>query len=237
MITIIKCYGGSVPFPSSASVDTAQGRSRSADAVIARGLRVELGGREVLRGVDLDVPRGTITAIAGPNGAGKSTLLEALAGVLAPSAGSVELGVDAHAFVPQRSAAPDRLPVTVRDVAAIGAWARRVPLLRRRAIERMLVDDALARVGMHDLAARPFAELSGGQRQRVLLAQGLARGAELLLLDEPTTGLDAEQRSAVLAVLREEARRGVAVLAVSHEPELLAATDRVLRLEDGMLAG
>ncbi len=217
------------------SAERADAVGAPSNAAELRALRVELGEREVLRGVDLDVPRGAITVIAGPNGAGKSTLLEALAGVLAPSSGTARRLVAAHAYVPQRSAAPERLPVTVRDVAAIGAWALRTPLRHRRAVERMLVDDALARVDMLELAARPFAELSGGQRQRVLLAQGLARGAELLLLDEPTTGLDAEQRAAVLDVLREEARRGIAVLAVSHEPELLAAADRVLRLEDGLL--
>jgi zinc/manganese transport system ATP-binding protein len=224
------------PSPVLPSAERADAVGAPANAAELRALRVELGEREVLRGVDLDVPRGAITVIAGPNGSGKSTLLEALAGVLAPSGGTARRLAAAHAYVPQRSAAPERLPVTVRDVAAIGAWALRTPLRQRRAVERMLVDDALARVGMLELASRPFAKLSGGQRQRVLLAQGLARGADLLLLDEPTTGLDAGQRAAVLGVLGEEARRGVAVLAVSHEPELIAAADRVLRLEDGQLA-
>jgi zinc/manganese transport system ATP-binding protein len=120
---------------------------------------------------------------------------------------------------------PDHLPVTVRDVVTVGAWGR--------AGVRVAVDDAMDRLGVASLAAQPLGALSGGQRQRTLLAQGLARGARLLLLDEPTTGLDAASGERIRAILRSEADRGVAVACVSHDPAVLADADRVVRLEDG----
>jgi zinc/manganese transport system ATP-binding protein len=100
---------------------------------------------------------------------------------------------------------------------------------------RASVRDALERLDIAELTGMPFADLSGGQRQRTLLAQGVARRADLLLLDEPTTGLDAASGQRIRAVMREETMRGVAVACVSHDPEVLAAADEVVRLEDGRI--
>ncbi|KZC94348.1 MULTISPECIES: zinc ABC transporter ATP-binding protein AztA [Clavibacter] len=205
-------------------------------AVALRGIRVDFGDRRALDGVDLDLLPGTLTVIAGPNGAGKSTLLEVVAGTRAPAAGT-RSAADRAAFVPQRAAVSDRLPVTVRDVVTVGAWGRSGRWRRLDADARRAVDDALDRLGLIPLASQGFAALSGGQRQRALLAQGLARGADLLLLDEPTTGLDAASAARIRAIMRAEADRGIAVVAVSHDPAVLAEADRVVRLEDGRVVG
>lgn len=212
-----------------------------------RAVRVDFGGISALAGVDLDVGGATLTVVAGPNGAGKSTLLEVLAGVRPTTSGTrsvgagarvgARVGVGALAFVPQRTAVSDRLPITVRDVVTVGAWGRVGRWRRLDAAARAAVDDALARLDVLDLARRPFAELSGGQRQRALLAHGLARGADLLLLDEPTTGLDAASAARIRATLADEVARGVTVVAVTHDTALLAVADRVLRLDEGRLVG
>jgi zinc/manganese transport system ATP-binding protein len=204
-------------------------------AAALRDVRVVFGDRRALDGVDLDLDPGTLTVVAGPNGAGKSTLLEVVAGTRIPTSGT-RTAVAEAAFVPQRAAVPDHLPVTVRDVVTVGAWGRTGRWRRLDAEARAAVDDAMGRLGIAPLASQPFGALSGGQRQRALLAQGLARGARLLLLDEPTTGLDAASAERIREILRAEAARGVAVVCVSHDPAVLADADRVVRLEDGRVA-
>ncbi|SDU90345.1 zinc/manganese transport system ATP-binding protein [Microlunatus sagamiharensis] len=200
--------------------------------MVLRGVRVDFGAHHALRGVDLELSAGRVTAVAGPNGAGKTTLLEVVAGTRRPSAGT-RSAPRTVAFVPQRAAVPDRLPVTVRDVVTVGTWRR--PEVRRRqgTGRRAAVDEALERLDLTGVADRPFAVLSGGQRQRALLAQGLVGRADLLLLDEPTTGLDAASSARIRALVANEARRGAAVLCVSHDPALLETADRVVHLEDG----
>ncbi|MDQ0744541.1 zinc/manganese transport system ATP-binding protein [Clavibacter sp. B3I6] len=201
-------------------------------AAVLHAVHVAFGDRRALDGVDLRLDPGTLTVIAGPNGAGKSTLLEVVAGTRIPTSGTRTAVADA-AFVPQRAAVPDHLPVTVRDVVTVGAWGRAGRWRRLDAEARAAVDEAMDGLGIAPLASQPFGALSGGQRQRALLAQGLARGARLLLLDEPTTGLDAASAERIRATLRAQADRGVAVACVSHDPAVLADADRVVRLEDG----
>ncbi len=196
------------------------------------GLRVEYPGTVALRDVDLEVRAGTVSVIAGPNGSGKSTLVETIAGIVVPTAGRRVVS-GAIAFVPQRTAVSDGLPLTVRDVVAVGTWGRLGRWRPARADTRAGVDDALRRLDITDLASASFATVSGGQRQRALLAQGLARRADLLLLDEPTTGLDAASAERIRAAMVDEARRGAAVVCVSHDPAVLAEADRIVRLEDG----
>lgn len=197
------------------------------------GVHVELGGHEVLGHVDAVVMSSQLTVIVGPNGAGKSTLLEVLAGTRRPTAGRVLVTAGSTSFVPQRAAVAEHLPVTVRDVVAVGAWGRLGAWRRMDDAARGAVDDALERLALTQLQHRPFSELSGGQRQRALLAQGLARGADLLLLDEPTTALDAESGARIRTAISAEARRGAAVVCVTHDEDLIAQADRVIRLEAG----
>lgn len=203
----------------------------------ARGIRVYFGENRALDGVDIDIVQGALTVIVGANGSGKSTLMEVLAGSRTPSAGTVRVRAGSRALVPQRAAVAERLPLTVRDVVVIGAWGR-VGLLRRLGrADRVAVDEALRRLDMTALQRKPFGALSGGQRQRALLAQGVARGADLLLLDEPTTALDAASAALIRRAIAEETARGAAVVCVSHDDRLIAEADVVVRLESGRLVG
>ncbi|BAJ75342.1 ABC-type Mn/Zn transport systems, ATPase component [Microbacterium testaceum StLB037] len=198
-----------------------------------RGIRVDFPGTRAVDDVDLDIAPGVLTAIVGPNGAGKSTLLEVLAGTRRPTAGRVDVHGHSRAFVPQRAAVSDRLPLTVREMVAVGTWGRRGRLRRSSPTRRAAVDDAMARLDITPLARHPFTSLSGGQRQRALLAQGLARAADLLLLDEPTTGLDAHSGALIRAAIADETRRGTSVVCVSHDDALVACATRLVRLEGG----
>ncbi|WP_240694911.1 zinc ABC transporter ATP-binding protein AztA [Cryobacterium sp. SO1] len=195
---------------------------------------VDFGGRRALAGVDLDVLPSSLTIVTGPNGAGKSTLLEVVAGTREPSSGT-RSATSAVAFVPQRTAVSDRLPLTVRDVVVVGAWGTAGRWRSLGTESRVAITDAMEMLEITRLAAEPFAALSGGQRQRTLLAQGLARAAELLLLDEPTSGLDSASAQRIREIMRSEAERGVAVVCVSHDPAVLADADRVVALVRGII--
>jgi len=195
-------------------------------------VHVAFSGRDAVCGVSLDVAPAAVTVIAGPNGAGKSTLLEVIAGTRVPSSGT-RTATGVIALVPQRTAVSDRLPVTVRDVVRVGVWGGAGPWRRLNADARAAIDGALGHLEITGLADRPFAALSGGQRQRALLAQGLARRAGLLLLDEPTTGLDADSADRIRSVMRAEADRGAAVVCVSHDRAVLADADHLVQLADG----
>lgn len=184
-------------------------------------------GRAVLRGVDLVIESGEFVAVAGPNGGGKTTLLRIALGLERPDEGEALLfGEPAHAFsrratlgyLPQRAQVGIDAPVTVRELVAAGRLAAGGLLgpLRRR--DRAIVDDAIARVGLVELARQPVATLSGGQQQRAFIAKALAAEPALLVLDEPTTGVDAETQEALAALLdRLHRELEVTVVYVSHE--------------------
>ncbi|MBP3976365.1 metal ABC transporter ATP-binding protein [Microbacterium sp. BLY] len=189
---------------------------------------------DALRGVSLAVPAGEFAVVTGPNGAGKSTLLEVVAGVCPPTRGRRRVH-GSLAFVPQRAAVPAGLPLTAQDVVEVGTWGRLGALRRRDRRAREAVGAAMDRVAVRTLARHPFAALSGGQQQRVLLAQGLASCADVLLVDEPTTALDAESVARIRGVLRDEARRGAVVLCVTHDAALIQDAHREIALRDGVL--
>ncbi|TXS41827.1 zinc ABC transporter ATP-binding protein AztA [Streptomyces sp. t39] len=194
-------------------------------------------GRPVLRRIDADIRPFTITAVVGPNGSGKSTLLGVLAGVIDPAAGDIAYGSPVPpAFVPQRAAVGDTLPLTVRQTVEMGRWAERGPWRRLTRQDRARVDTAMERLGITALAARQLGELSGGQRQRALIAQGLAQGSDLLLLDEPTTGLDPEAGERIAALLTGLAADGVTVVQATHDLAAARAADDCLLLHEGRLA-
>jgi zinc/manganese transport system ATP-binding protein len=182
------------------------------------------------------IPRGRITAVVGPNGSGKSTLLAAIAGVVRPSAGSVERRCACPALVVQRSNAADALPITVRETVAMGRWARRGPWRRLTRQDREVVESCMARLNILDLAERRLGTLSGGQRQRALVAQGLAQEAELLLLDEPDAGLDiAARRHITQALAQARTRDGVTVVQATHDLDEALRADHCLLLREGRL--
>ncbi|HYH31361.1 MAG TPA: zinc ABC transporter ATP-binding protein AztA [Pseudonocardia sp.] len=206
-----------------------------APGLVIRDLVAGHGRHPVLRGVSAHVPSAAVTAVVGPNGAGKSTLLDVVAGVLAPVGGSVHGAAVRPAYVVQHIAVPDALPITVRATVEMGRWSRRGPWRRLTGRDRAVVDECLARLGITHLAGRPLGALSGGQRRRALVAQGLAQESDLLLLDEPATGLDHEARQRVDAVLDETARDGVTVLRVTHDPDAARRADHCLLLHEGRL--
>jgi ABC-type Mn2+/Zn2+ transport system ATPase subunit len=181
-------------------------------------MSVGYGGPPVLTDVDLTVRPGELVALVGANGAGKSTLLKVIVGLLRPTHGTVRvLGADpraaAHriAYLPQAEELRWDYPLVVDDVVAMGRIGR-----RRGAV---VVADraALERVSATELARRPVATLSGGQRQRVLLARALVADPELLLLDEPATGVDPATEEQLMNVLRDIAAGGRTVLVSTHD--------------------
>ncbi|MBX9920155.1 MAG: metal ABC transporter ATP-binding protein [Mycolicibacterium frederiksbergense] len=194
------------------------------------GLDFSYAGAPVFRGLDLTIPVGVVTALTGPNGCGKSTLLGLLAGVQQPDAGSIRAGTDNVAFAVQRSRVTDSFPVTVSEAVMMGRW-RHLGLLRRpKAADRAIVEHWLATLGIAELRHRTLGELSGGQRQRVLLAQAFVQEAPLLLLDEPTTGLDAASAALLIAHLRRLADDGATVIAATHDAAVMQAADGRLDL-------
>lgn len=207
----------------------------SSQSVRLRSVTVRRGQRTVLHRADAVFGPGTVTVVAGANGSGKSTLLEALAGTLPTAEGSVTgAGPRRVAHVAQSVSTPGP-PLSVHAAVAMGRWGA-LPWWRPlRAADRALVDDKLRRLDLVDLATRPLAELSGGQRQRALVAMGLAQRAPVLLVDEPTAGVDAHSLRLVLDALAAEAARGAVVVHAAHDPGALAAADRVLTLRDGAL--
>ncbi|WLW50234.1 zinc ABC transporter ATP-binding protein AztA [Streptomyces sp. YU58] len=202
------------------------------------GLCAGYPGRPVLHQLAAEIPALATTALVGPNGSGKSTLLGVLAGVIQPTSGELHHDGDRPpAFVPQRGAVGDTLPLTVRQTVEMGRWGERGPWRRLTRQDRATVDTAMERLGITDLATRQLGELSGGQRQRTLIAQGLAQESDLLLLDEPTTGLDPEARDRIAALLTELVADGVTVVQATHDLEAARSADACLLLREGHLMG
>jgi zinc transport system ATP-binding protein len=185
------------------------------------------GGREVLQDVDFHVSPGEFVAVAGPNGGGKTTLMRLVLGLERPTRGLALLDGEAAVdfsrretigYLAQRSSLAIDAPATVREVVAAGRLAAGGLLgpLRRR--DREAVDEAIARVGLTAVARRPLQRLSGGQQQRAFIAKALAGDPSLLVLDEPTTGVDAAAQEALAALLdRLHRELAVTILFVSHE--------------------
>lgn len=196
----------------------------------ASGLTVAWGGRPVLWNVDLRLPAQGMSAVVGPNGAGKSTLIKAGLGLAPVLTGQVRLlGEPAArvrrriAYMPQRNSVDWDFPVSARDVAAMGLYGR-VGWLRRLGKRHLeAADAALERVGLADFRHRQIGRLSGGQQQRVFLARALAQEAELLLLDEPFSGIDAASEAAILGVLAELEREGRHIVCIHHDLGTVAA--------------
>jgi zinc transport system ATP-binding protein len=183
-------------------------------------------GQLVLHDVDLAIEAGEFVAIAGPNGGGKTTLLRLALGLERPTRGEVRLfGEPARSlrdrtklgYLAQRSQVKLHAPVTVHELVEAGRAPLR-PIGRLRTEDRAAIDAAIERVGLAPLARRPLQELSGGQQQRAFIAKALAAEPSLLVLDEPTTGVDVESQEALAALLeRLHSELGVTILYVSHE--------------------
>ncbi|HTH48214.1 MAG TPA: metal ABC transporter ATP-binding protein [Candidatus Limnocylindria bacterium] len=195
-------------------------------AIEVRGLRVTLGDTAVLRGVDFHVPKGQIVALIGPNGSGKTTLLRCLLGLQRPDAGEVRLlgepvgsrVLRRIGYVPQRLQIDRSFILSVREFLALRLKETRGWFWQRHAHTDALLRAALAEVGVDHLFDRPLAGLSGGQLQRVLIAFSLLGKPELLLLDEPTAGVDTPGEQDFYGLITEVHRRHkLTIVLVSHD--------------------
>lgn len=213
--------------------------------LMAEDLDVVRGGRRVVEQVSAGFPAGQWTAIVGPNGAGKSSLLAALAGLWPAAGGRVELmgrplaewsareRSERLAWLAQQGEAEGE--IAALDVVRLGRLPRQGLFGGASADDERAVAAAMADTACSEFAARRLNQLSGGERQRVLLARALAVEAPVLLLDEPTTHLDAPHQIALVRCLRARAAGGAAVVAVVHDLNLALAADRVLVLAGGRL--
>ena len=222
------------------------GSSRS-DGLVARSLTVTYrNGNAALRDASFSIPRGSITALVGVNGSGKSTLFKAIMGFVPLAAGSVTmfsqpagraLKKNVVAYVPQAEEVDWTFPVLVEDVVMMGRYGHmnflRIPSRR----DHELVAQALDRVGMGEYRKRQIGELSGGQKKRVFLARALAQEGEVILLDEPFTGVDVNTEDAIIALMRGLRDEGKIMLVSTHNlgsvPDFC---DRVILLNRTVLA-
>jgi manganese/zinc/iron transport system ATP- binding protein len=195
-------------------------------AVAVHHLTVAYRDAPVLWDVDVEIPRGTLTAIIGPNGAGKSTLLKAILGLVPVAAGSIEiLGSDDPGqrrligYVPQRGSADWTFPTSALDVVTMGTYGQLGWFRRPGRAERERAMAALDQLGMADYAGRQISQLSGGQQQRVFLARALVQDAELYIMDEPFAGVDAQTEKAIVTLLHALRERGKTVVVVHHDLE------------------
>jgi iron complex transport system ATP-binding protein len=209
-------------------------------AAAAVDLVLAYGHRAALAGATFTLPVGSLVALIGPNGSGKSTLLRALAGLTEPRSGRLDVPAlrrpGAVALVLQTTDVDRTLPVTVRETVTMARYATRGAFGRLRGPDRAAVHGALERMGIADLAGRQLHELSGGQRQRVLVAQGLAQEAELVLLDEPVTGLDVLSRDLILDAVAAERAAGRTVVVTTHDLDDARRADLVMLLANRVVA-
>ncbi|MFX0542722.1 manganese/iron ABC transporter ATP-binding protein [Roseovarius sp. S4756] len=196
------------------------------DGITAENVTVTYrNGHTALRGATFQIPRGTITALVGVNGAGKSTLFKAIMGFVPAASGQIRLlgksvkealAANLVAYVPQSEEVDWAFPVLVEDVVMMGRYGHMGFLRRPRAADRAAVDQALTRVGMEGYRHRQIGELSGGQRKRVFLARSLAQDGQVILLDEPFTGVDVKTEEQIIALLRELRDEGRVMLVSTH---------------------
>ena len=182
-------------------------------------------GHTALRDASFEIPKGTITALVGVNGAGKSTLFKAIMGFLPAAKGEIRLlgrtvkdalRDNLVAYVPQAEEVDWSFPVLVEDVVMMGRYGHMGFLRRPSAADRAAVDEALERVNMGEFRTRQIGELSGGQRKRVFLARALAQDGQVILLDEPFTGVDVKTEEQIVALLRELRDEGRVMLVSTH---------------------
>jgi zinc transport system ATP-binding protein len=191
-----------------------------------RDAAIGYDGRPVVAGATFAVQRGEVVAVLGANGSGKSTLVRGVLGLADHLAGAIDaFGVPVRelrprwrlGYVPQRHTLVGRLPATVAEVVAAGRLAQTPPWRRASAHDRARVQDAIDVVGLTGLERRPVAELSGGQQRRALIARALAGDAELLLMDEPTAGVDARHQEALAETMAHLVQGGTTIVLVAHE--------------------
>ncbi len=193
-------------------------------AISIKDLTVAFDKKPVLWDIDLDIPKGALTAIVGPNGAGKTTLLKAALGILKPTAGRVDIfGQPLErqrsqiAYVPQRNSVDWDFPTTVLDVVLMGTYGDLGWIKRPGKKEKSRAIKALEQVGMQTFSDRQINQLSGGQQQRVFLARALVQNASIYVMDEPFVGVDAVTEKAIVTLLKTLRDQDKTVIVVHHD--------------------
>jgi manganese/iron transport system ATP-binding protein len=206
-------------------------------------LNFRYNGREALENITFHLHEGERVAVVGPNGAGKSTLFKVVAGVLQPNSGEVRIygsrprGHVCIGYIPQRSQVDWNFPVTVADVVMMGRSAKLGPFNFPHKRDWEHVRHALETVDLADLAARQISQLSGGQQQRMFIARALAQEAELMLMDEPLTGLDTPSQEGILDLLDRLKQENVTVMVATHDLDQAATHfDRIMLLNHRIVA-
>ena len=207
-------------------------------------MRVAYDANVALAGVDVRVEAGSVVGVIGPNGSGKSTLLKTIAGVLRASRGEILLGgrpireaAARIAFVPQREEVNWDFPVTARDVVLMGRYRSAGWFRWPGRDDRQLAEGALEAVGLGGLGHRHISQFSGGQQQRIFMARAMVQEPALVLLDEPFTGVDVQNRAIFQERIQAFARAGIAVLVATHDlDEVSSTTTHVLCLNRTMTA-
>ncbi len=210
-------------------------------AVTARDVVLGYGGDVAVARSSFTIPEGKVTAVIGPNGSGKSTVLNAIAGLIEPLSGTLDVparagGAHRISYVLQTTKVNDALPVSVREVVAMGRYAGAGAYRRLDQDDRAAIAAAMDRTGITPLGGRHLHHLSGGQRQRVFVAQGLAQDHDILLLDEPLTGIDLPTAQAIDAVIHDETHRGCTVVLTTHDLSEARQADHVLLLAGRVVA-
>ena len=205
-------------------------------AVALNGVHVDYGPIHAVGDLSLKIPTGASVAIIGPNGSGKSSLLKVIGDVLDPTSGTCDTAGASTAIVLQSTDVDRSVPLTVRDIVTMARYPHLGLLRRPTADDRAAIESAMNRLEIGDLAHRQIHQLSGGQRQRAFVAQGLAQRAEILLLDEPLTGLDVRSRSIITSVLDDEHDAGRTVITTTHNFDDAGRCDLVLLLATSFVA-
>ena len=207
-------------------------------------VRFGYGAEAILDGVTLSLDAGQFVVLAGPNGSGKSTLLKLCVGLIVPQAGRIEVLGGSPAdpavrrrigYAPQGLRGVTNIPVSVKEVVGAGLVPSKGALHRMGRGDWLRVEGTLEAVGMTELSSECLFELSGGQQQRAMLARALVGDPEIILLDEPTTGIDQRLRPVVAGELRRRADEGATVVVVTHDPEdFHDVVDRIVVMGEGV---
>ncbi len=215
----------------------------SAPAILAHEVSLRYEDGYVLRDLSFELPAGEHLAVVGPNGAGKTTLFKILAGLIKPTSGTIEIygnkpgGHVCIAYVPQRSQVDWNFPVTVSEVVVMGRIRKLGFFHWPKRKDWEFIHQSLQRVDLIDQGKRQISELSGGQQHRVFLAQALAQEAELILLDEPLTGLDFPSQEAIFNILDDFKQTGLPVVIATHDLDLAAQRfDKVMLLNRDLIS-
>ena len=193
-------------------------------AVSINDLTVAYDDKPVLWDIDLDIKKGTLTAVVGPNGAGKSTLIKAMLNLIKPITGSISFFGSSYkkerskiAYVPQRGSVDWDFPTTALDVVEMGRYGKIGWIKRVGKSDRKIAVDAIKKVGMEGFERRQISQLSGGQQQRIFLARALVQDAEIYFMDEPFQGVDAKTEKSIINILKKLRDEGKTVIVVHHD--------------------